>query len=319
MSTVFKVPLVWLLSVSSVSLWLIHALAAEPLPNTKPLTEDGDLAAKMVAGIHKYLDRELAAAPQRRESWKVDRLAEEGRKRSPNRSRRNADVCGRYLGLVDERCRRNSNTSPGRANRRSSPRSTAAKFMRSAGRCCRGGCRGTADRAEGQAEGERGGDSRTADQSPGGTGRTCDDEGDARSPCGSPGTGAGSSSRHSSTATTTSPATQAEPATNLPAPRVRLPHGLRDGPHARSATRCRRSSRRWIGSTAETTTAQGRRDRVRRRRHARPVRRRRWTSASRPCRSRVTSTRAEELDEEPIDRNVWGLLKEFGDAEVGCH
>jgi dienelactone hydrolase len=34
--------------------------SAEPLPNTKPLTEEGDLAAKMVAGIHKYLDRALA-------------------------------------------------------------------------------------------------------------------------------------------------------------------------------------------------------------------------------------------------------------------
>ena len=46
------------------SLLSLCALCGEfcrPLPNTKPLTEDGDLAAKMVAGIHKYLDRELAA------------------------------------------------------------------------------------------------------------------------------------------------------------------------------------------------------------------------------------------------------------------
>lgn len=47
--------------------------AAEPLPNTNSLTEEGDLAAKMVAGIHKYLDRELANAPKRRdEVWKAN-------------------------------------------------------------------------------------------------------------------------------------------------------------------------------------------------------------------------------------------------------
>ena len=33
---------------------------AEPLPGTKPLTREGDLAAQMVAGIDKYLMRELA-------------------------------------------------------------------------------------------------------------------------------------------------------------------------------------------------------------------------------------------------------------------
>jgi hypothetical protein len=42
---------------------------AQPLPGTKPLDwkGDDDLAAKMVAGIDKYLMRELEAAPKNRE------------------------------------------------------------------------------------------------------------------------------------------------------------------------------------------------------------------------------------------------------------
>ena len=43
-----------------VSVGLAPTPAAEPLPDTKPLTDDGDLAAKMVAGMHKYLDAELS-------------------------------------------------------------------------------------------------------------------------------------------------------------------------------------------------------------------------------------------------------------------
>lgn len=45
--------------------------SADPLPNTKPLATEGDLAKSMVDGIHKYLDRELEAAPKKRdELWK---------------------------------------------------------------------------------------------------------------------------------------------------------------------------------------------------------------------------------------------------------
>src|SRR5262249_49980283 len=36
---------------------------AEPLPDTKPLTRSGDLAAQMVEGIDKFLLRDLAAPP----------------------------------------------------------------------------------------------------------------------------------------------------------------------------------------------------------------------------------------------------------------
>src|ERR1700722_18889754 len=47
--------------------------AGEPLPDTKPLTDEGDLAAKMVEGIDKYLLRELAASVEKRKAyWKPD-------------------------------------------------------------------------------------------------------------------------------------------------------------------------------------------------------------------------------------------------------
>jgi dienelactone hydrolase len=57
-----------LLSVLSVPPWCNSSARAEPLPGTQPLTCTGDPAAAMVAGLHKYLDRELAAAPTRRAS-----------------------------------------------------------------------------------------------------------------------------------------------------------------------------------------------------------------------------------------------------------
>jgi len=45
----------------------------EPLPGTQPLEEQGDLAARMVAGIDAYLTRELAEAAQNRQAtWKPD-------------------------------------------------------------------------------------------------------------------------------------------------------------------------------------------------------------------------------------------------------
>jgi dienelactone hydrolase len=74
--------------------------SAEP-PNTQPLTEQGDLAAKMVAGIHTYLDRELAAAPERRKAlWKLDHSSPEAYAKSvaPNRDR-----LRKLLGVVDRR------------------------------------------------------------------------------------------------------------------------------------------------------------------------------------------------------------------------
>ena len=51
---------------SSFALLAPLTLPAEPLPGTAPLEETGDLAAKMVDGIHAWLDREEVGAIQRR-------------------------------------------------------------------------------------------------------------------------------------------------------------------------------------------------------------------------------------------------------------
>jgi dienelactone hydrolase len=75
--------------------------AAEPLPDTRPLTAEGDLAAQMVEGMHKYLDRELAASVKKRqEFWKPDFSSPEAYAKSvePNRER-----LRRILGVVDKR------------------------------------------------------------------------------------------------------------------------------------------------------------------------------------------------------------------------
>jgi dienelactone hydrolase len=79
----------------------VPAGAAEPLPDTKPLTEEGDLAARMVAGIDQYLTRELAASVEKRKAlWKPDFSSPEAYAKSvePNRGR-----LRRALGVVDER------------------------------------------------------------------------------------------------------------------------------------------------------------------------------------------------------------------------
>ncbi|HVL11159.1 MAG TPA: hypothetical protein VM529_01250, partial [Gemmata sp.] len=83
----------------------MNSSAAEPLPNTKPLTEDGDLAAKMVAGIHKYLDRELAASPAKRDAlWKADLASKEALAKSLPAKR---ERLRKMLGVVDERVKPN--------------------------------------------------------------------------------------------------------------------------------------------------------------------------------------------------------------------
>jgi dienelactone hydrolase len=88
-------------------LFLILALlpcptvAADSLPGTKPLTEDGDLAAKMVAGIDKHLMRELdASVKKRQEFWKPEFSSPEAYTKSvePNRER-----LRKILGIVDKR------------------------------------------------------------------------------------------------------------------------------------------------------------------------------------------------------------------------
>ena len=79
----------------------LPAAAGEPLPGTRPLTEEGDLAARMVEGIDKYLMRELAASVEKRKAyWKPDFSSPEAYAQSiqPNRDRLKT-----ILGVVDER------------------------------------------------------------------------------------------------------------------------------------------------------------------------------------------------------------------------
>jgi dienelactone hydrolase len=76
-------------------------VAAQPLPGTKPLDWDGDLAAKMVAGIDKYLMRELEAAPKNREKiWKPDFSSPEAYAKWAGAKR---DRLKKILGVVDQR------------------------------------------------------------------------------------------------------------------------------------------------------------------------------------------------------------------------
>jgi cephalosporin-C deacetylase-like acetyl esterase len=89
------------LAIAAASL-LVSPLAAQTtLPGTKPLTAKGDLAAQMVAGIDKYLTRETAASvAKRKEFWKQDFSSPEAYARSvePNRQR-----LRKILGVIDER------------------------------------------------------------------------------------------------------------------------------------------------------------------------------------------------------------------------
>src|SRR5262249_59114270 len=93
-------PMRFLLIVLS-SFALVGPLLAEPLPGTKPLTTESDLAAQMVAGIDKYLMRELAASVEKRKQyWKPDFSSPENYAKSvqPNRDR-----LKKIIGVVDQR------------------------------------------------------------------------------------------------------------------------------------------------------------------------------------------------------------------------
>src|SRR3954467_4051326 len=75
--------------------------SADPLPGTKPLEDKDDLATKMVAGIDKYLMREIeAAAMGGGDRWHVKTNSLEASLDSvkPNRER-----LRKLLGAIDER------------------------------------------------------------------------------------------------------------------------------------------------------------------------------------------------------------------------
>src|SRR3954453_19298123 len=80
---------------------LPSVLRAEALPGTTPWEDRGDPAAAMVAGIGRFLDRELAASIERRqEKWHRDVSSPEAYARSvePNRQR-----FLKIIGAVDPR------------------------------------------------------------------------------------------------------------------------------------------------------------------------------------------------------------------------
>ena len=81
-----RVRLFWL-----ISLWVCCAsLAQEVLPDTQPLTLQGDLSAQMVAGIDRFLTRETAqSVGERQKYWQRDFSSVEAYDQSvqPNRER----------------------------------------------------------------------------------------------------------------------------------------------------------------------------------------------------------------------------------------
>src|SRR4051812_911334 len=95
-----------LLSCVSFLSWSAACLAQQkvsgpPLPGTEPLTMEGDIAAAMVAGIDKFLLREIELSVERREKfWNRDFNSPEAYNKSnePNRQR-----LKKILGVVDER------------------------------------------------------------------------------------------------------------------------------------------------------------------------------------------------------------------------
>lgn len=79
----------------------ISSLWAQHLPGTKPLKMKGDLAAHMVAGIDRYLMKEIAASVKKRQQfWKQDFASAKAYDQSVAGNRRRLR---RLIGVVDER------------------------------------------------------------------------------------------------------------------------------------------------------------------------------------------------------------------------
>ncbi|MEX2173267.1 MAG: hypothetical protein WD872_02830, partial [Pirellulaceae bacterium] len=99
-------PLLFLLCALLCFSWLStgvvqEAKSGEPLAGTEPLTMEGDIAAQMVAGVDKFLLREIDLSVERRaKHWQRDFSSPEAYNKSiePNRQR-----LAKILGVVDER------------------------------------------------------------------------------------------------------------------------------------------------------------------------------------------------------------------------
>ena len=76
------------------------SLLGSELPNTKPLSMEGDLSAQMVAGISRFLDREIIAATKRRHQfWNRDYSSSDAHAKSVQTNRDRLRFC---IGAVDE-------------------------------------------------------------------------------------------------------------------------------------------------------------------------------------------------------------------------
>ena len=61
------------LSICAAALCLAATANAQPLPGTEPLTLEGDLSVRLMDGAHRFIERKIAEAPARRERhWKRD-------------------------------------------------------------------------------------------------------------------------------------------------------------------------------------------------------------------------------------------------------
>ncbi len=80
---------------------LIAGPSAEVLPSTQPLTWDGDLSVRMMDGAHRFVERKIAESPARRAKyWKRDFSSQAAYEKSiqPNRER-----FRKIIGVVDPR------------------------------------------------------------------------------------------------------------------------------------------------------------------------------------------------------------------------
>src|SRR4051794_32920386 len=72
-----------------------------PLPGTEPLTWEGDLADRMMDGLHKFVEAKITTAIEKRDfQWNRDASSPAAYERSiaPNRQR-----LRKLIGLVDQR------------------------------------------------------------------------------------------------------------------------------------------------------------------------------------------------------------------------
>ena len=234
----------------------------------------------MVDGIHKYLDRELAAAAEQARRSSGSRLRVAGGARA-SRSSRTATGCGRSSASSTRGCRRGWSTSADRTSRRWSPRRTRYKVYAVRWAVLPGvDARGAAARADRASRSRNVVAVPDADQTPGADRRAgrraCRTS--RSSPAGWPRTAAASScptliDRKDDL----SGEPEAEPADEPAAPRVRLPHGLRDGPHAHRVRGAEGARGRGLVRREQRATPPVGVIGLRRGRADRPVRRRRST------------------------------------------